>query len=202
MSLQPENSSPAPPARAANNEPAEFSPQERHILLHLAHAAIAAAVEGREISLDPPTPHLAEPRGVFTTLYHRRRLRGCVGHVAAVASVYQTVADTAKAAAFEDPRFPPPTREELTDLNLSLSILSPLNSIRSEEIEIGRHGLLISQDSRRGLLLPQVAVEQGWDRITFLEHTCRKAGLAPNAWQKGARIEAFAAEVFGDGDLP
>jgi uncharacterized protein (TIGR00296 family) len=90
------------------------------------------------------------------------------------------------------------TREEAPHLQIELSILSPPKAIASEEIEIGRHGLLITMLGRRGLLLPQVPVERTWDRATFLEQTCRKAGLPSDAWQKGAKIEAFTAEVFGE----
>ena len=114
-----------------------------------------------------------------------------------VASLYRTVAETARAAAFEDTRFLPVTPDEAPELK-SRSAFSPaLQPIAAEEVEIGRHGLLISQHGHRGLLLPQVPVEHGWDRVTFLEQTCRKAGLPPDAWQKGATIEAFTAEVFG-----
>jgi len=115
-----------------------------------------------------------------------------------VSSVYRAVAETAQAAAFEDNRFYPVTREEAPRLEVELSILSVPQAISAEAIEIGRHGLLISWGGRRGLLLPQVPVEHHWDRATFLEQTCRKAGLPTNAWQKGATIEAFTAEVFGE----
>ncbi len=108
------------------------------------------------------------------------------------------MAETARAAAFDDNRFSPVTPEEATHLEIELSILSPAQPIRSEEVEVGRHGLVISSHGRRGLLLPQVPVERGWDRTIFLEQTCRKAGLPADAWQKGATIEAFTAEVFGD----
>jgi AmmeMemoRadiSam system protein A len=176
----------------------EFTPEERGVLLQLAHASIEAAFEKLEIPLDAPSQHLAELRGAFTTIYLRGQLHGCVGFVFPVASLYRTVAETARAAAFEDARFTPVTREEAPELEVSLSILSRPEPIRGEEVEIGRHGLLISQHGRRGLLLPQVAVEHGWDRTMFLEQTCRKAGLPPDAWQHGATIEAFTAEVFGD----
>jgi AmmeMemoRadiSam system protein A len=176
----------------------EFTKAERSILLKLAHASIAAALDKREIPLDPPSPHLAELRGAFTTIYFRGQLRGCVGFVFPVASLYRTVAETAQAAAFEDIRFSPVTREEAPELQVSLSILSPLQPLRAEEVEIGRHGLLISHNGRRGLLLPQVPVEHAWSRTTFLEQTCHKAGLPPDAWKHGATIEAFTAEVFGD----
>jgi AmmeMemoRadiSam system protein A len=201
MSPPPENSASDSPATASLAEPGEFTAEERKILLRLAHDAIESAFESREIALDPPSPHLAELRGAFTTIYLRGQLRGCVGYVFAVTSVYQTVAETARAAAFEDTRFWPVTREEAPDLDVSLSILSPLQAIQPEQVEIGKHGLLISHHGHRGLLLPQVPVEHRWDRTTFLEQTCRKAGLPLDAWEKGATIESFTAEVFGDHDL-
>jgi AmmeMemoRadiSam system protein A len=175
-----------------------FSQEERSLLLRMAHDSIISAVEHREISLDPPTEHFAERRGVFTSLYLRGKLRGCVGYVLPTCPVYRAVAETARAAAFDDNRFQPVTKEEAPHLEIELSILSPAQAVRPEEVEVGRHGLLISQHGRRGLLLPQVPVERGWDRVTFLEQTCRKAGLPVDAWQKGATIEAFTAEVFGD----
>jgi AmmeMemoRadiSam system protein A len=118
--------------------------------------------------------------------------------VLATSSIYRAVAETARAAAFDDNRFPPVTREEAQELQVELSILSSPRPILADAVEIGHHGLLISIDGSRGLLLPQVPVEHGWDRTTFLEQACRKAGLALDAWQKGAVIEAFTAEVFGD----
>jgi AmmeMemoRadiSam system protein A len=146
-----------------------------------------------------------EPRGVFTTLYlpddRHRQLRGCVGYAAAIAPLYRAVAETARAAAFEDSRFLPVTKEEALKLQISLSVLSHLFPIHPEAVEVGRHGLVISDGARRGLLLPQVSLENGWDRETFLEQTCRKAGLPLNAWRKAAAIEAFTAEVFGDADV-
>jgi AmmeMemoRadiSam system protein A len=188
------------PARAcsAMAAPLEFSPAERGLLLKLAHEAIAAGLESRELPLAPLSAHLAEPRGVFTTLYHRGALRGCVGYVVPTVSVYNAVAETAKAAAFQDPRFPALTGVELPQLEVSLSILSALRLVRPEQVEIGRHGLLVRLGARRGLLLPQVPVEQGWDRETFLQQTCRKADLPLDAWRTGATVEVFTAEVFGD----
>jgi AmmeMemoRadiSam system protein A len=176
----------------------EFSADERTQLLRLAHESILSALEAREIPLDPPTPHLAEPRGAFTTLYLHDRLRGCVGYVLPISSVYRAVADTARAAAFEDNRFYPVSLAEASDLKIELSILSPPQPIKPEDIEIGRHGLLIGMHGYRGLLLPQVPIEHHWDRDTFLDQTCRKAGLPPDAWRKGAIIEGFTAEVFGE----
>ena len=176
----------------------EFSQEERAQLLRLAHESILSALENREIPPDPPTPHFAERRGAFTSLYVHGRFRGCVGYVLPVSSVYRAVADTARAAAFQDIRFHPVTISEARDLRIELSILSPPQPIKAEEIEIGQHGLLISMQGYRGLLLPQVPVEHHWDRETFLEQTCRKAGLPGDAWKKEANIEAFTAEVFGD----
>jgi AmmeMemoRadiSam system protein A len=207
--MSPLQSSPAPLANPADRPAAEavqagaageFTVEERSILLRLAHDAILFALEQREVSLEPPTPHLAGLRGVFTSLYLHGQLRGCVGYVLPIISVYRAVAETARAAAFEDTRFRAVTREEAADLRVQLSILSPPRAINVEAIEVGRHGLLISMHGQRGLLLPQVPIEHGWDRTTFLEQTCRKAGLPVDAWQKGATIEAFSAEVFGEKD--
>ena len=179
-------------------EQGEFSLEERTLLLQLAHDSILSVLENREVSMDPPSPHLAEPRGAFTSLYLNGELRGCVGYILPVSSVYHAVIDTARAAAFEDTRFYPVTIEEATQLKIELSVLSPPRPISAEEVEVGRHGLLISLAGQRGLLLPQVPTERNWDRTTFLQQTCRKAGLPPDAWQKGAVIEAFTAEVFGE----
>jgi AmmeMemoRadiSam system protein A len=222
-----EQSSEKSPIAVASGEAGEFSQDERALLLRLAHDSILSALnhgapddgppdtssgadEGvrrsmskpgemkREISLDPPTAHLSEPRGVFTSLYLRGALRGCVGYVLPVNSVYHAVAETARAAAFEDTRFYPVTLPEAQALEIELSILSPPQAIAADAIEIGRHGLLITMNGHRGLLLPQVSLEHNWDRITFLQQTCRKAGLPLDAWKNGAKIEAFTAEVFGD----
>jgi uncharacterized protein len=187
--------------RARESSPSEFSPDERTLLLRLAHDSIRSALEGSKIPLDPPGPHLAEPRGVFTTLHLRGELRGCVGYALPVSPLYTAVAATARAAAFEDTRFCPVTIEEARALTIELSILSPPQAIDPDLVEVGRNGLLITLAGRRGLLLPQVPVEHHWDRITFLEQTCRKAGLPPDAWQKGATIEAFTAEIFGEPSL-
>ena len=176
----------------------EFSPEEHTLLFRLAHSAIESELEGREISLVSPSLHLAELRGVFTTLYLQGNLRGCVGYVFPVAPLYQTVVETARASAFDDTRFASVTREEAPHLEVSLSVLSRLRPIKAEDVEVGRHGLLVSMAGHRGLLLPQVPVEQRWDRATFLQQTCRKAGLPPDAWQAGATLEAFTAEVFGE----
>jgi AmmeMemoRadiSam system protein A len=176
----------------------EFSSDERALLLRLAHDSILSALEQRSIPLDPPTPHLAEPRGVFTTLHLNGQLRGCVGYALPVSPLYTAVAETAVAAAFEDTRFHPVAIEEARALSIELSILSSPQAINPDLVEVGRHGLLITLGGHRGLLLPQVAIEHHWDRTTFLEQACRKAGLPIDAWQTGATVEAFMAEVFGE----
>jgi AmmeMemoRadiSam system protein A len=184
----------------------EFSLEQRRTLLRIAHGAILSVLEGRPFpDALPSPPGLSEPRGVFTTLYLtgdlHRELRGCVGYALPLVPLYRAVGETARAAAFEDSRFLPVTKEEALELEVSLSVLSRLFPIHPEKVEVGRHGLLISDGARRGLLLPQVSVENGWDRETFLEQTCRKAGLPLDAWRKNATIEAFTAEVFSDPDV-
>jgi AmmeMemoRadiSam system protein A len=200
------------PARELARDPttlaAEFSLDQRRSLLRIAHEAILSVLERRSFPEAPPLPPgLSDPRGVFTTLYLRgdrhsdlRQLRGCVGYAVPIAPLYRAVAETARAAAFEDSRFLPVTKEEALKLEVSLSVLSRLFPIHPEAVEVGRHGLVISLGARRGLLLPQVTLEHGWDRETFLEQTCRKAGLPLDAWRKTATVEAFTAEVFGDAD--
>jgi uncharacterized protein len=188
----------------------EFSVDDRRTLLHIAHQAILSALDGQPLPASPSLPaSLLEPRGVFTTLYLlsdlpgglHRQLRGCVGYAAPIAPLFRAVAETARAAAFDDGRFPPVTKEEAPRLEISLSVLSRLAPISPDSVEIGRHGLVISYSARRGLLLPQVPVEHNWDRETFLDQTCRKAGLPLDAWRNGATIEGFTAEVFSDTDL-
>jgi AmmeMemoRadiSam system protein A len=189
---------PRPDSAAATTLQAQYSPEERQLLLELAHRAIAARLAGTRLAVEPPTAHLAERRGVFTTLELRGQLRGCVGVIGAQYPLYEAVAGTAISAAFEDPRFLPVTADEAPHLQVSISVLSPLKEIPAEEVVVGCHGLLISYGLQRGLLLPQVAEEHGWDAQTFLAQTCLKAGLAPDQWKRGARIQGFTAEVFGE----
>ena len=176
----------------------EFSSPERQFLLKIAHDAIGALIQGRKLKVEESSVHLAEPRGVFTTIYLHGELRGCVGYVFPVLPLAQAVAETAQAAASQDTRFRPVTAEEGPHLRVSLSVLSSLFPVAPDQIEIGRHGLVVTWSGHRGLLLPQVPVEHHWDRETFLEQTCRKAGLPSKAWKAGAKLEAFTAEVFGD----
>jgi AmmeMemoRadiSam system protein A len=186
------------PRIATPVQPHEYSPEERELLLRLAHRSIELALEGRSVDLVSPTAHLAEPRGAFATLHLEGALRGCIGYVLPTQSLYATVAEAARAAALDDPRFPPVTPLEAPELKIEISVLSPLRTIRPEEVVVGRHGLVITQGSRRGLLLPQVPIEWEWDRETFLAQTCLKAGLPADAWQHGAKLQGFTAEVFGE----
>lgn len=178
-----------------------FSPAERHALLRLARAAVAARVAGGP----PPAPGEDVPdtrAGAFVTL--RRpdgELRGCIGHIEADRPVAEIVTHVAASAATEDPRFTPVMPAELAALELEVSVLGPLERIDPRdpsEIDIGRHGLVIEQGGRRGLLLPQVATEWGWDREEFLSHLCAKAGLPRDAWKAGATVYRFEAEVFSE----
>jgi len=172
------------------------SDRDREQLRQLARDAIASHLSGGPV----PTcdcPAGARPGGAFVTLHEHGELRGCIGHVEDDAPLGRTVARCAIAAATEDPRFPPVTASELNDLDIELSLLGPLEPVGSiDEIEIGRHGLVAEMGWQRGLLLPQVATERQWDRTTFVEQTCRKAGLPRDAWLHGATLYKFEAEVF------
>ena len=185
----------------SSSSTAEYSIEERRLLLSIAHRSIVSTFRGQSKLEEVFSAHLSQPRGVFTTLHLRGDLRGCVGYAMPVLPLHLAVAETAKAAAFEDSRFLPVSEAEATELEISLSVLSPLFPIQAEDVQVGRHGLVASLGEFRGLLLPQVPVECSWDRETFLEQTCRKAGLPMDSWRKGAKFEAFTAEVFGDADV-
>jgi hypothetical protein len=183
-----------------NDFPSEYSAEERRWLLRLAHHSIRSAVHGKALPIVEASPHLREPRGAFTTLHENGELRGCIGSVIAVDPLEQTIRETARAAALEDPRFAPVTDVELESLQLEISVLSPMCEIAPEDVVVGRHGLMVTYGTRRGLLLPQVAPEWGWDRETFLREICRKAGLPQDIWTSGGKLEAFTAEVFGESE--
>lgn len=187
-----------------------LSDSERQYLLQVAAQAVRLAAEtGRHYQptdlpqRDSPE-RLREKRAVFVTLRKRgelsgHELRGCIGSTVARLPLDQAVADAAYSAALQDPRFDPVTPDELPLIDVEISVLSPFVEIRPEEVVVGRHGLMISSDFARGLLLPQVAEERHWSAERFLEETCRKAGLPSGAWKQGARIQAFTADVFGSG---
>lgn len=172
----------------------------KKILLDVARRAVVRAVESRELLEDlPQNEELQQPAGAFVTLHRLGRLRGCVGQLASNEALISVVAYCAMAAALEDPRFAPMTLDELGAFEIEISVLSPLVEIRHDEIEAGKHGLMVSRGGRRGVLLPQVAPEHGWEAIRFLEETCEKAGLERDAWkQPETRIQAFTAEIFNE----
>jgi AmmeMemoRadiSam system protein A len=145
------------------------------------------------------TPALAEAHGVFVTLHREGKLRGCVGVIEAVGTLAATTRYAAVAAALDDPRFLPVGPEEVSNLQIEISVLSPLVDIDPSQIQVGVHGLLISRGTQRGLLLPQVAADHHWTSERFLQETCRKAGMPADAWQRGARIQAFTAQVIEEG---
>jgi AmmeMemoRadiSam system protein A len=180
-----------------------LSQEQRRLLLRIARDSIAAVLDGRRPELDHShfDPGLTRLSGAFVSLHSGDGdLRGCIGSVEAVAPLADAVSANAVNAAFRDPRFHPLRRDELADVHIEISVMSPVEPVRSvDEIEVGRHGLIIRRGGRAGLLLPQVAAEHGWDRETFLRQTCVKAGLPPESWRTPeCRIERFSAEVFSE----
>ncbi len=184
-------------------DPHPISPIGRRFLLALARATIAEQLDLPGVAPPGEPPHeVGKRQGAFVTLKIDRRLRGCIGHVVGVVPLWEAVRDNAAAAAFRDPRFPALEADELERVRLEISVLSPLRPVPADGVEVGRHGVLIERGPTRGLLLPQVAVEYGWDREIFLDHTCRKAGLELGCWRDPETvIQVFSAEVFGEDDL-
>lgn len=184
---------------------ASLSAAARRRLLEAARAAIEGWLEGRELP-DPreAEPELLEPRGAFVSLKRPGgELRGCVGRADAADPLLSVVVRAAIAAASEDPRFEPVTAVELASLEVQISVLGAMQPVRPEEVVVGSHGLFVTQGDRSGLLLPQIARDNGWDREAFLGWTCRKAGLPRDAWRDpGCVIQAFTATVFGEPERP
>lgn len=186
--------------------PDRLLPAERAFLRELARLAFVAAVSGSP----PPDPYalaagaglplaprLDAPRGAFVTLTLDGRLRGCIGVIEGVLPLVQAVADNAAAAAVDDPRFRPVSPPELPRLEFEVSALTPLRRVAGPaEIEIGRHGILLSRRGRRAVFLPQVAPAEGWDLETTLTQLALKAGLAPDGWRQDAVFQVFEADVF------
>jgi uncharacterized protein len=172
----------------------------KQTLLDVARRAVILAVERRELLEDLPQDEaVQQAAGAFVTLHRHGKLRGCVGQLASKEPLVSVVAYCGMAAALEDPRFTPMTMADLDGLAIEISVLSPLIEISSEQIEPGKHGLMVTQGGQRGVLLPQVAAEFGWTGLRFLEETCVKAQLERDAWkQAGTRVQAFTAEVFSE----
>jgi len=178
--------------------------EAKQMLLLLARTTVERVVRGDE---PPPLPEgppaIKQLMGAFVTLHYKGSLRGCIGMMEAREPLDETVREMADAAALRDYRFHPVTPPELADIDIEISALSPLRRITNiSEIEIGTHGIWITKGVNRGVLLPQVATEQGWDRNTFLQQTCRKAFLPPDAWKDPETIiEIFSAQIFREKDL-
>lgn len=176
-----------------------LSKDEQMYLLEFARKTIEAKLRGEV----PPTydknfPRLKEERGAFVTLNKNKNLRGCIGLITGIKPLYQTIQEIAEAAAFQDPRFPPLTEAELPETTLEISVLTPMRKISNiKKIKVRRHGLFIKFGNAQGLLLPQVATNNNWNRKTFLEHTCLKAGLPKDTWKNpDTEIMIFSAQVF------
>jgi uncharacterized protein len=175
----------------------EISAEDGAQLVRLARAALEAAVTRQRPAVPPDTAVCARSAGAFVTLRQHGELRGCIGQIEP-GTLGRVVVHCAAAAGLDDPRFPPVTPHELPSIDVEVSVLTDPIPVSDPitSIEVGRHGLIIARAGKRGLLLPQVAVEFGWSCDEFLAHTCRKAGLEPDAWQRGAQVLAFEAEIF------
>ncbi|MFH1701192.1 MAG: AmmeMemoRadiSam system protein B [Candidatus Zixiibacteriota bacterium] len=180
------------------NEKNELSDNDKEKLLKIARQSIETYLETETVPIFDVPESLKRPGAAFVTLEKDHRLRGCIGQTIAVTPLFETVSHCAIQAALSDPRFPPVKRGEMNQIHIEISVLTPLQKVESlDEIEVGRDGLMISMGRNRGLLLPQVATDYGWDRETFLRQTCKKAGLAPDAYNsKQAEIFMFQAIIF------
>ncbi len=180
----------------------KLSPSDRKFLLGVAREVIRSELSGEPFTMPsvPASPALNEHRGAFVTLHEHGQLRGCIGNFMSTKPLYETVADMAISAAFHDPRFMPLRPEEFGEIDIEISALTPLEPIDDvEKIQVGVHGIYLINGPNRGVLLPQVATEYGWDRYTFLDQTCLKAGMGPGCWRDpGTQILIFSAEVFGE----
>jgi len=177
-----------------------LSDADRRAALQLARTTVVEALSHRKLpEVFPREGVFAERRGVFVTLHVGKRLQGCIGVIEANEPLGEAIVRCAASAALEDPRFAPMKPEGLAELSIEISLLSQLEPLAPEFIEIGRHGLLVQLHAQRGLLLPQVAIEHHLSREQFLEETCRKAGLGREAWRDPeARLFAFTCEVFSE----
>jgi AmmeMemoRadiSam system protein A len=178
---------------------------EKRELLRIARATLREYFHTGRIP--PGKPHrdsLTAEAGAFVSLHREGVLRGCIGKQQETTALFRTIQEMTIAAATRDPRFDPVDEDEVDDIEIEISVLGGATPVRGPaDIEIGAHGLAIEHDGRRGLLLPQVAVEHGWDAATFLAEVCRKAGLDADAWkQPGAVVQRFSAQVFNDDTHP
>ena len=175
--------------------------QDRKELISIARSTLDTYLSaGKVPEIHPASPALSEHAGAFVSLHQEDELRGCIGQIEPDRELYKIVQSCALSAALDDPRFPPVTAEQLPSLNIEISVLTPMIRVaRIEEIEVGKHGLYITLGGWRGLLLPQVATQYGWNREVFLSQTCRKAGLPENSWRdRPVAIFRFEAQVFSE----
>ena len=180
-------------------EEIELTGPEKAELLRIARQTVAGQFQDEGGAISTEMVGLQREGGAFVTLHKKGELRGCIGNFFSDKPLYKTIAEMALSAAFKDPRFSALREDELDEVDFEISVLSPLRQIEDiAEIEVGRHGIFITKGARRGVLLPQVAREYGWDRETFLAHTCMKAGLPSDEWRHGVKIEVFFAQVFGE----
>jgi len=181
-----------------------LSEEDRKAILELAHQGVLHAVfHDRSLSSYPTTGIFAERRGLFVTLHVAKKLRGCIGVMEGSAGLGENLARCAADAALHDPRFSRMRPEELDALEIEVSLLTPPRPIRAEEVEIGNHGLLVERGPRRGLLLPQVAVEHRLSREQFLGETCAKAGLPREAWKEPeTKLYGFQCEILAQTPSP
>lgn len=179
-----------------------LSNPEKKTLLKMARDTINQYVTTGEMpKLDITDKGLLTQAGCFVSIKVNGTLRGCIGNFISEKPLFQLVQEMAVSAATHDPRFYPMRAEDLSNYDLEISVLSPLHKISSiDEIEVGKHGLYVEKNFSRGVLLPQVAVEFGWDRDTFLRQTCLKAGLKQEGWKEGMDIYIFSAQVFSEKD--
>jgi len=175
--------------------------QHREVLLKLVRDTIAQYLaDGTRVPLPERDGVLGQECGAFVTLHKKGQLRGCIGNMMGRGPLIETIQEMAIAASTQDPRFGTVTPDELADIDIGISVLSPMRQTKDvNEIEVGTHGILMKQGMYQGVLLPQVATEYGWDRETFLANTCLKAGLPTEAWRDPeTQIYIFSAEVFGE----
>lgn len=179
-----------------------LSNEDKDLLLRIARQTIESYIRDKKTpTFDVSSPSLLERRGAFVSLHKVGELRGCIGVFTSDKPLYLTTVDMAIASSTQDPRFSPVTVNELPLIDIEVSALTPLKRINDiSEIEVGKHGIYIVKGLYRGVLLPQVATEYGWDREAFLDHTCLKAGLPPGSWKGDVEIYTFEAEVFGEED--
>jgi len=181
----------------------KYSKQEKIELLKLAREVIKAKISGNKLpSEKTENEKFKNKRGVFVTLHKNKELKGCIGYPLPVKSLYTAVIENAVSASTEDPRFSPVTPNELDDISIEISILTVPQEIEDyNSIEIGRDGIIISKDFNRGLFLPQVPTEQGWNLEQYLSYCCLKAGLLHDEWKKDIKLETFQAIVFSEEDF-